>query len=605
MSYALTEFKGQCWLAQNLGSSQQAATATDGSALSAGWYWQFNRKQGYQHDGSSRIPNTAWTTAISESSTWTAVSDPCRLLLGSAWRLPTQGEWAYVDSWSTSAAAFGSDLKLHAAGYLSSTDGTLNDIGVTGKYWSSTQSSRSLAYQFTTNTSGLNTQNKSHGFSVRCLREKDINNAAPVATGVLISLDGSVFTGTYTYSDSDDSSSDISTYQWYGADDALGSNALAISGATALTYTADGTYAYYAFEVRPMASTGTVTGIAECSPFVKYVVGTVVSVNGRIWMDCNLGAQVATSSTDIDAYGDLYQWGRGTDGHQLRTSGITTSTSSGDVPEHANFIKGSGDWRSSQNDNLWQGVDGVNNPCPSGFRLPTEAEWSAERAGWTGSGDAFSSPLKLPLAGYRESSDGSFSSIGTYGYYWSSTVAVSNSLGLNFYSGNVSLNSYSRAYGFSVRCIEDLVVPEALSVSVLVSGSSLTGSYTYYHSDGDAQGASTYQWYGADDALGTNALEIAGATAINYTADGSYAYYAFEVTPVAQTGSFSGTAAMSSFIKPVYIFVDCGDAFEVSHVTTGGVAPVNKVVVYGTVLQKTGATTADERKCWITRNLGA
>jgi len=33
-------------------------------------------------------------------------------------------------------------------------------------------------------------------------------------------------------------------------------------------------------------------------------------------MDRNLGAtQVATSSTDENSYGDLYQWGRRADGH--------------------------------------------------------------------------------------------------------------------------------------------------------------------------------------------------------------------------------------------------------------------------------------------------
>jgi hypothetical protein len=39
-------------------------------------------------------------------------------------------------------------------------------------------------------------------------------------------------------------------------------------------------------------------------------------------MDRNLGAsQVATSSTDPASYGDLYQWGRPADGHQIRTYG--------------------------------------------------------------------------------------------------------------------------------------------------------------------------------------------------------------------------------------------------------------------------------------------
>ena len=99
-------------------------------------------------------------------------------------------------------------------------------------------------------------------------------------------------------------------------------------------------------------------------------------------MDRNLGAtQAATSSTDVDAYGDLYQWGRRSDGHQCRTSATTSTLSSTDQPAHGNFIIAPSspyDWRSPQNANLWQGVNGINNPCPSGYRLPTEAELEAE-----------------------------------------------------------------------------------------------------------------------------------------------------------------------------------------------------------------------------------
>ena len=87
----------------------------------------------------------------------------------------------------------------------------------------------------------------------------------------------------------------------------------------------------------------------------------------RIWLDRNLGAtQVATSSTDADAYGDLYQWGRGTDGHEKRDSDTTSTLSSTDQPGHGDFIlapDSPNDWRDLQNDNLWQGVDGINNPA--------------------------------------------------------------------------------------------------------------------------------------------------------------------------------------------------------------------------------------------------
>jgi hypothetical protein len=63
------------------------------------------------------------------------------------------------------------------------------------------------------------------------------------------------------------------------------------------------------------------------------VVDVVNPATGVTWMDRNLGAsRAATSSTDADAYGDLYQWGRAADGHQKRTSSTRTTLSSSDQP---------------------------------------------------------------------------------------------------------------------------------------------------------------------------------------------------------------------------------------------------------------------------------
>lgn len=185
--------------------------------------------------------------------------------------------------------------------------------------------------------------------------------------------------------------------------------------------------------------------------------GTVQGANGTCWLDRNLGAsQVATSSTDSLAYGDLFQWGRGADGHQVRTSGIISTLSNSDTPGHGLFIitsSGNYDWRNPLNDNLWQGVNGTNNPCPAGYRLPTEAEWNAERLSW--SAGAFASPLKLPMAGYRDHSGGSLFVVGLGGYYWSSTVSDSVSRFLYSFSSVAGMDSYYRANGSSVRCLKD------------------------------------------------------------------------------------------------------------------------------------------------------
>jgi hypothetical protein len=199
--------------------------------------------------------------------------------------------------------------------------------------------------------------------------------------------------------------------------------------------------------------------------------GTVTGANSTCWLDRNLGAtQVATSSADYLAYGDLFQWGRGADGHQLITwtsattvtavNGTTETLSSSDTPGNALFITNNTDpldWRSPKNDNLWQGVSGTNNPCPSGYRLPTKTELDAELSSWStpNAAGAFASPLKLPLGVRRAKLDGSFPDPNLDGYYWSSTVSGTNSYFLNFNTGAGEVYPVVRAFGFSVRCIKD------------------------------------------------------------------------------------------------------------------------------------------------------
>ncbi len=189
-------------------------------------------------------------------------------------------------------------------------------------------------------------------------------------------------------------------------------------------------------------------------------IPTVTSETGRVWMDRNLGAiRVAGSVSDSLAYGWLYQWGRPADGHESRTSPTDNTTVDYDVPGHGRFIINNAfpsDWRLPQNNGLWQGENGLNNPCPPGFRIPTQAEWQQESDTWNGQNSigAYESKLKLTNVAFRSGNNGDVDE-GNYGYYWTTTVPDNNySTALRIFSG-LQYNNYIRAHGFAVRCIKN------------------------------------------------------------------------------------------------------------------------------------------------------
>ncbi len=165
-------------------------------------------------------------------------------------------------------------------------------------------------------------------------------NGAPKANGVAITGSTKVLeklTAGYTYFDFENDPESGSTYQWYRANDAQGSGEVSITGSTSSTYNllAADEFKYIRVGVVAKSSVGTSTGSEVKSAFVGPIAAPATTVTftydgqsvtygiitssttGRRWLDRNLGAtSTPTAYNDFANYGDLFQWGRFSDGRQ-------------------------------------------------------------------------------------------------------------------------------------------------------------------------------------------------------------------------------------------------------------------------------------------------
>ena len=226
---------------------------------------------------------------------------------------------------------------------------------------------------------------------------------------------------------------------------------------------------------------------------------------GKVWMDMNLGASDVPKAQQLDSdtasFGHLYQWGRKRDGHQIVLPLVNNRTTSAaptydlngkplsgdffseitDRPSNTTkdnapankFIKisvgsgnNNGNWLSAPFDELWQGLNGYNVPCPSGFRVPYGGEFMEEVNNTFPSKNitgAFNSFLRLPLTGYRDNILGK-PSLSYFqfneGRYWTADYLDYNTANFILINStsivevNVINNDTRRARGYAVRCIK-------------------------------------------------------------------------------------------------------------------------------------------------------
>jgi hypothetical protein len=213
---------------------------------------------------------------------------------------------------------------------------------------------------------------------------------------------------------------------------------------------------------------------------------------GKVWMTSNLGAittPVSPSPTpDVSSYGNLYQWGRTSDGHEIAQptkSTQTTNLAADYTNTTSSFItnsSGTQDWLTSENPNLWQGTTGLNNPCPTGYRIPALTEFSDEIINFSSQNiiGAFNSFLNLPVTGSRDNA-GNVIGYTTHdiGRYWTSTINGTNARPIYLTATSITqptdLSSSARVNGYAIRCIRG---------EISSGGSAIVTAYTLGTSSG-------------------------------------------------------------------------------------------------------------------------
>ena len=206
------------------------------------------------------------------------------------------------------------------------------------------------------------------------------------------------------------------------------------------------------------------TPIGKFSDCIKDVDGNIyktVTIGTQTWMAENLKASKYNDGTTIPNVKDSLEWSKLTTGAWCYYNN--------DEKNNAKYGKLYNWYAVSKTSN------GNKNVCPTGWHVPTDAEWEvlSDYLGGNAGGKLkevdtinWNSPNKqatnmslfsaLP-GGYRDSIGYDYDS-SLFGYWWSSTESSARGAWfrlLYFYLNQVNRFSFTKDFGLSVRCIKD------------------------------------------------------------------------------------------------------------------------------------------------------
>jgi uncharacterized protein (TIGR02145 family) len=208
------------------------------------------------------------------------------------------------------------------------------------------------------------------------------------------------------------------------------------------------------------AGTATGNGVFVPGNGVTDIDGTVytsIVINGQEWMQQNLAVTKYRNGDPIPTGLSNTTWENTTSGaYAICNNDAANNSTYGKLYN-------------------WYAVNDSRGLCPTGWHVPSDAEWTTletslggssvaggkmkSTTGWNAPNIGATNESGFTgLPGGRRNYIGTYGSIGSYGFWWSSTETSSNYAWHRrlYYDGYiVAHTNYYKQYGYSVRCVRD------------------------------------------------------------------------------------------------------------------------------------------------------